>query len=55
MGDFLAIFFLLEITHLNHFLSFYCLIKWFFHEDLGFILFFCVVIILSTFGLSSFY
>ena len=35
-----------EIIPLNLFLSFYCLIKWFFHKDLGFILFFV---------LSSFY
>ena len=42
-----------EITHLDPFLSFYCLIKLFFHEDLGFILFFYVVVVLSTFDLSS--
>ena len=34
------------------FLSLYCLMKWFFPKDLGFILFFYIVV-LSAFGLSS--
>ena len=41
-----------EITVLHIFLSFYCLIKWFFHKDLSFI-FFCFAVVLSIFGLSS--
>ena len=37
------------------FLSFYCLIKWFFHKYLGFFFCFFFVVVLSTFGLLSFY
>ena len=37
------------------FLSFSCLLKWFFHENLGFILFFVLSSSLSTFGLLSSY
>ena len=51
--DFFAIFFCLK-SPLKLFTSFSSLIKWFFEENLGFILFFCVLIILSTFGLLSF-
>ena len=42
------------MTSLNIFFLFFCLIKWFFHEYLSFIdIWFDIV--LSTFGLSSFY
>ena len=51
MEDFFD-YLLSEIIHLDFF-SF--LINWFFHKDLCFILFVCVIIILSTFDLSSTY
>ena len=52
-----------EITPLFLFFVFFCLIKWFFHEDLSFILFFVLssfyrhwfIIVLSMFGFLLFF
>ena len=53
MGNFFAILSLKSSIGI-FFFHFFCLIKLFFHEYLGFILFF-VLSSLSTFGLLSFY